>query len=623
MTSLRLIPRRGVLAALVVTAGLTLAPAVANADTASTLTVVGTSDVSDSGLVPNLIQPEFTAAYPQFTFKYVGTATGTAIMDAENGTQGPSVLIVHAASLEDSFVSGGYSYEPYGRAIFTNDFVLAGPKGDPAGVAANAPHNAVQAFADIATAGIAGTAEFLSRSGSPGTTVEEHEIWQDVGEMASPPVGLLLCTLTSSTSGGGESPIAAGNGVTVSGQDCPGGGGTPPQNELPDWYQSANLTQGPNVVAANACTGFNSGANSCYVLTDRGTFDYLSSGTDPAGSIPNLTILTRNNSASAPGGANLLTNYFHVYIINPAKFSGQTGIFINIPAAEDFANFLTSPTLQSQLVNYLPTSVTGDPGGPPFVADASPSITASGIPSAVAAGTPVTVTGNIANAEPGYPALAGQPVTIDELVGGLPVPVGTANTNTGGNYSITFTPTSSGAYQASTGQIAQIENATLNPVFGDLLSPAATTPVNLTVQFPSTPTPGPLPSPVIPPPPAAPLKLPSSSVSLKTLTVTNGALTATGVFSPAPTASGARIELFADREQKLVTPKAKAKQPKKTAKAASTGFKVIATTSIATDKTTYTIKAKVTRGYRWAFQVEYVDPDRTASFSRAVGVNVH
>ena len=68
---------------------------------------------------------------------------------------------------------------------------------------------------------------------------------------------------------------------------------------------------------------------------------------------------------------------------------------------------------------------------------------------------------------------------------------------------------------------------------------------------------------------------------------------------------------------------AKAKQPKKTAKAASTGFKVIATTSIATDKTTYTIKAKVTRGYRWAFQVEYVDPDRTASFSRAVGVNVH
>ena len=34
----------------------------------------------------------------------------------------------------------------------------------------------------------------------------------------------------------------------------------------------------------------------------------------------------------------------------------------------------------------------------------------------------------------------------------------------------------------STGQISQIENATLNPPFGDLLSPAATAPVAVTVQ---------------------------------------------------------------------------------------------------------------------------------------------
>ncbi len=114
-----------------------LAPALASADSSSTLTVVGTSDVSDSGLMPNLIQPAFNKAYPQFTFKYIGTATGTAITNAETGANGPSVLIVHAASLENNSSANGFSFEPYGRAIFTNDFVLAGPTGDPAGVAAN------------------------------------------------------------------------------------------------------------------------------------------------------------------------------------------------------------------------------------------------------------------------------------------------------------------------------------------------------------------------------------------------------------------------------------------------------------------------------------------------------
>src|ERR1700752_4887558 len=86
------------------TAAALLIPGSALADSSSTLTVVGTSDVSDSGLIQNVIEPEFAAASPQFTFKYVGSATGTAIGNAENGTGGPSALIVHAASLENQFV---------------------------------------------------------------------------------------------------------------------------------------------------------------------------------------------------------------------------------------------------------------------------------------------------------------------------------------------------------------------------------------------------------------------------------------------------------------------------------------------------------------------------------------
>ena len=118
------LPVLGLLAAAV----LMLAPALASADIASSLSIVGTSDMNDSGLIPNVIQPQFQAAFPQFTFKYTGSATGTAIQNAESGNGGPSVLIVHAASLENQFVANGFSYQnQFGHAIFTNDFVLAGP----------------------------------------------------------------------------------------------------------------------------------------------------------------------------------------------------------------------------------------------------------------------------------------------------------------------------------------------------------------------------------------------------------------------------------------------------------------------------------------------------------------
>ncbi len=469
-------PLLGLLAA---AATLLLMPALANADSSSTLTVVGTSDVSDSGLVANLIEKDFHQAYPQYTFKYVPGATGTAISQAESGSQGASALIVHAATLENQFVAKGYSYEQYGRAIFTNDFVLGGPKGDPAGVAANGAHNIAQAFADIAAAGINGggtpKATLVSRGGTPGTTVEEHKIWGLVSTAHLAPAGLLLCAVNS-TDGGGETPIAAGQGVTASGQACPNGGVLPTGGALPKWYVVTGAEQGPNVQLANTCAGYPSGANSCYVLTDRGTYDYLSSGTDPAGSIPNLQIVTRDDTTSAPGGQYALINYFHAYIINPAKPNEQ----INLPAAKDLLNLLTSPSFQSQLAGYL--AHTSDPGGAPFKADASPIITEHGLPRSAKAGRRVTVTGTVTNAEPGYPALSGKTVSVDEIVGGVPVPVASGTTNATGGYKISFRPTSSGSYEVGTPQIAQIEVPTISPVFGDLLSPGATAPVKVAVH---------------------------------------------------------------------------------------------------------------------------------------------
>ena len=456
------------------TAGfLLVAPTLASADTSSTLTVVGTSDVNDSGLIPNLIQPQFQKEFPQYSFKYLPSATGAAIQAAENGTGGPSVLIVHAASLENQFVAGGFSNNnQYGNAIFTNDFVIVGPTGDPAGVGTNAANNAAQSFADIAAAGAQGNATFFSRGGNvtaSGTTIEEHAIWALVASSGLQPASLTLCTV-SAADGGGMSPIAAGAGV-ANGGPCPDSG-TVLSTHAPSWYQITGTSQASTVETTNNCNGF----KGCYTITDRGTFDYLSSGTDTsAATITNLKIVTRNNSASAPGGQYELINYFHVYIINPSK-PGET---VNLTAAQEFVSFLTSPTFQSQLKTYLPTT---DPGGPPFVADASPNLTVSGLPKNYTAKKPLTVKGTLVNAEPGYPALASQRVFLDQIVAGQPLPVASAKTNSTGAYSIKYTPTSSGSYEVSTGQISMIENSTLSPVYGDILSPASTSPVNVTVH---------------------------------------------------------------------------------------------------------------------------------------------
>ncbi|MBV9802976.1 MAG: substrate-binding domain-containing protein [Solirubrobacterales bacterium] len=467
------------LAAVASTLALMLTPTLANADTSSTLTVVGTSDASDSGLIPNVIQPGFNKAFPQFTFKYVGSATGAAIQNAENGTGGPSALIVHAAALENQFVANGFSYKnQFGNAIFTNDFVLAGPTGDPAGAAGNAADNIAQAFADVASAGAGGHATFFTRGGTStasGTTVEEHQIWALVHSSGLQPGSLSLCVV-SAADGGGMSPVKS---AALNGQPCPDSG-TVQSPDNPSWYFiNAGSNQAANVIAANACPPADapSGSNTCYVLTDRGTFDYLASGTDPAGSIPNLKIVTRGpQSASAPGGVNALTNYFHVYIINPSK-PGET---VNLTAAEDLVDYLTSPAFQSQLKSYL--AKTSDPAGAPFVADASPLVTAHGIPHVYRGGKPAAVTGTVTNAEPGYPTPANATVNVDEIRGALLIPVASGKTNSSGHYSIRFVPPSSGSYEVSTGQISMIENPSLNPAYGDILSPGATAPVKVSVR---------------------------------------------------------------------------------------------------------------------------------------------
>ncbi len=660
------------LVSLLTAAALLVAPSFASADTSSTLTVVGTSDVNDSGLIPNAIQPQFTQAYPQFTFKYVGSATGAAIQSAENGTGGPSVLIVHAPSLENQFVANGFSFNSqYGNAIFTNDFVLAGPTGDPAAVGSNAANNIAQAYADVATAGNAGTATYLSRGGTTtasGTTVEEHTLWALLHSSGLQPASLVLCDV-SSADGGGMTPIKSTVQAT-SGQPCPDSG-TVNSSHVPSWYVINNVNQAASVIAANNCNGFSSGPNSCYVLTDRGTFDYLASGTDPAGKIPNLKIVTRDNSASAPGGANELINYFHVYIINPSK-PGETA---NLTAAQDFVSFLTSQFFQSELKNYLPTV---DSGGPPFKADASPNLTVSGFAKNYNAKKPMTVKGTLVNAEPGFPALSGETVNVQQIVGGLPLTVAHGQTNSTGGYSIKFTPSSTGSYEVSTGAISKVENTTLNPVYGDILSPASTAATKITVHsalqkfsvksqggkalvvgkvLPGT---GHVKGTVAVFARAVGKKGAFHKVATQRLASTQGNFAisvsrAAGSWNikvkfsdgkqvVAASSKTVRVTIGPKPASRVSLSSVKAKAPSLTVKGAAApagesgakvellglntassapaGFKVLKTTKLGAGKTKVTFHAKAKKGTRWVLQLEYVRPGEAPSFSGLRTVNV-
>ena len=395
------LPILGLLAAAV----LMLAPALASADSASSLTIVGTSDMNDSGLMPSLIQPQFQAA-----FRNSASTTWDPPPAPRSRTRRTATTARACWSCTrrrwrtSSSATASRTQNQYGHAIFTNDFVLVRPDRRPGRRHSRRAQHRRGDGRHRACGRCRRTSTFVSRGGTTaasGTTVEEHALWALMNSAGLTPAGVVVCNV-SAADGGGMTPISPTVQAT-SGQDCPAAApdsGSVAQVDAPNWYVINSSTQAANMVATNACT-FTSPArpaSSCYTLTDRGTMDYLQS--KPAGTtgLGNLGILARDNAASSPGGQNALINYFHIYIINPAK-PGET---VNLTAAQDFMDFITSPAIQSELKGYL-TGSSGDNGTTVFNATASPRLTASGFPSKLTAGKTATVTGNLSNLDRAIP----------------------------------------------------------------------------------------------------------------------------------------------------------------------------------------------------------------------------
>lgn len=96
--------------------------------------------------------------------------TGQAI---EIGTKGDAdVLLVHSRKAEDQFVADGFAKERFD--VMYNDFIIVGPKEDPAKIAGMAM--AKDVFKAIADAG----ALFVSRGDKSGTHSKELSIWSSI-----------------------------------------------------------------------------------------------------------------------------------------------------------------------------------------------------------------------------------------------------------------------------------------------------------------------------------------------------------------------------------------------------------------------------------------------------------
>ncbi len=128
-----------------------------------------TTSTQDSGLL-NVLLPPFEKKN-NVKVDVIAVGTGQSLKLGEAGDV--DVVFVHARKLEDKFVADGFGVNR--KDVMYNDFVIIGPKGDPAGIAG--AKSAADALKMISGKG----ATFVSRGDKSGTHTKEKELWQAAG----------------------------------------------------------------------------------------------------------------------------------------------------------------------------------------------------------------------------------------------------------------------------------------------------------------------------------------------------------------------------------------------------------------------------------------------------------
>ena len=132
------------------------------------IVVASTTSTQDSGLFGYLL-PLFKAK-TGIDVKVIAQGTGQALDTARRGDA--DVVFVHAKSQEEKFVADGFGVKRFD--VMYNDFVLIGPKSDPAGVKGKDIETALKAIQ-------AKAAPFVSRGDKSGTHSAELALWKVAG----------------------------------------------------------------------------------------------------------------------------------------------------------------------------------------------------------------------------------------------------------------------------------------------------------------------------------------------------------------------------------------------------------------------------------------------------------
>ena len=160
-------------------AGLCLAWSAAAAAQERFIVMAATTSTEQSGLFAHLL-PAFKAA-SGIGVRVVALGTGQALDTARRGDA--DVVFVHDQGAEEKFVAEGFGLKRL--PVMFNDFVLVGPKADPAGVRGR---DIVAALSKLA----ARSAPFVSRGDKSGTHAAELRYWKMAGlDVAAAPSGSL------------------------------------------------------------------------------------------------------------------------------------------------------------------------------------------------------------------------------------------------------------------------------------------------------------------------------------------------------------------------------------------------------------------------------------------------
>ncbi len=133
------------------------------------ITVASTTSTEQSGLFGHLL--------PRFEHKtgikvhVVAVGTGQALDLARRGDA--DVVFVHARPAEEKFLAEGHGVKRY--PVMYNDFVLLGPKSDPAKIGGG--KDILEAFKRLEAA----RAPFVSRGDKSGTHLAELDLWKAAG----------------------------------------------------------------------------------------------------------------------------------------------------------------------------------------------------------------------------------------------------------------------------------------------------------------------------------------------------------------------------------------------------------------------------------------------------------